>query len=355
MINGLYEAKRLLKYFIFRSGLDVISALHLGKLFPSAAKNGLIFTLHHVRPADHTQKFSPNAILSVTPEFLEMTIQTALKAGMLPVHVHDLPELLRNNPKRCRYICFTLDDGYRNNAEYAAPIFRRYNIPYTIYITSGFAERTNMLWWEIVEVLLRKVDELSFDFGNGSELLTVKSTRQKMAAFARFARFVDTYHEDSAIERIAILAQRHGIDPLQLTQNLIMDVAELRKLYQNAGKDGLVHFGAHTISHINLSRVGKTRINEEILSSVEWLKNNVGVEPKSFSYPYGWPTAVSEPVCVAVRQAGLQIGVTTQPAMLSPACLLNPQTFPRVSLNGYFQEKRYVRALLCGIPFIRRR
>lgn len=352
---GLHEAKRLLRYSTIRAGLELISALHISKILPSATKNGLIFTLHHVRPPDMTQKFSPNAILALTPEFLETTIQTVLKAGMIPVHVHDLPELLRDNPQQHRYVCFTLDDGYRNNAEYAAPIFRRYNIPYTIYITSGFAERKNILWWEVVEAVLHKTDKASFDFGLGSETLLLKTTTQKTSAFARFARFVDETNEDRAVGQIAVWAQKYGIDPLQLTQELIMDASELGDLAQSEGKDSLVHFGAHTVSHINLSRAGETRILEEITKSAEWLTNTIGRAPKSFAYPYGWTTAVSERTCLAAREAGFPIAVTTQPGMLEPACLLAPQAFPRVSLNGYFQKQRFVEALISGVPFIRSR
>lgn len=351
MTYGLHEAKRLLKYSVIRAGLDTIAALHLDKIVPSAAKNGLIFTLHHVRPAVPSQKFSPNAILTVTPEFLEQAIQQALQAGMIPVHVHDLPELLRNNPENKRYVCFTLDDGYRNNAEHAAPVFRRYNIPYTIYITSGFAERKNILWWEVIERLLREQTTLRFDFGNGAETVTLQSTAQKMSGFTRFARYVDTHEEDSAVERITELALAHGFDPLQMTRDLTMDASELRLLAEQEG--GLVHFGAHTASHINLSRVSALRMKHEIETSAQWLEDHLGVPPRSFAYPYGWKTAVSEQVFTETRKAGFEIAVTTQPGMLQPLCLQQAQAFPRVSLNGFFQKQRYVRALISGLPFVK--
>ncbi|WP_421091223.1 polysaccharide deacetylase [Pseudochrobactrum sp. MP213Fo] len=349
MINGLHEAKRLLRYSTIRSGLSVISALRLGKLFPGAAKNGLIFTLHHVRPADNSKSFSPNGILSVTPEFLEATIQTVLKAGMIPVHVHELPELLRNKPGKNRYVCFTLDDGYRDNAKFAAPIFLKYKIPFTIYITSGFSAHTKILWWETVECLLKKLDRLSFDFGHGNETLILQSRRQKMAGFERFAHYVDGSDEEVAVDRIASLAQANNIDSLKLTKDLIMDVNELAALADNK----FAHLGAHTASHFNLKRTNPMRRKEEIITSAEWLKHQLNVVPQSFAHPYGWTTAVSPCSCAAVYEAGFSIAVTTQPGMLSPDCLAQPQAFPRVSLNGYFQKQRYIEALITGIPFMK--
>ncbi|MBX8826577.1 polysaccharide deacetylase family protein [Ochrobactrum sp. SFR4] len=349
-MNGLHEAKRLLKYSVIGTGLEVIALLRLGKILPFAAQNGLIFTLHHVRPENPAQHFSPNAILSVTPQFLEQAIQEVLQAGMIPVHVHDLPELLANNPENKRYVCFTLDDGYRNNADYAAPIFRRYNIPYTIYITSGFAERKTILWWEVIEQILRDKDSLTFDFGAGAKTLSLKTRREKTMAFTLFAGYADSYDEDEAVSNIADLAVQNGIDPLRITRDLTMDVSELRTLQQC--DNGLVHFGAHTVSHINLSRVDSMRMKYDIETSALWLKDKLGVAPQSFSYPYGWKTAVSENTFTAACESGFSLAATTQPAMLNAACLQHPQSFPRVSLNGYFQKKRYVRALISGIPFI---
>lgn len=349
-MRGLHEIKRQLKYSAIRMGLEAISLLRLNKLLPFAAKNGLIFTLHHVRPDAGLHRFSPNAILSVTPEFLEEVVQQVLSAGMIPVHVHELPHLLQHNPQNKRYVCFTLDDGYCNNAQYAAPVFRRYNIPYTIYITSGFAERSHILWWEVIEHLLRRTDKLVFDFGCGQEALHIASTAGKMSAFMRFARFVDSLNEDEAVRKITCLAKEHGIDPLQMTQSLTMDAAQLRQLKEQDGD--LVHFGAHSVSHINLAHADEQRINDEIITSANWLKEKLDQVPLSFAYPYGWKTAVNEKCWHAARKAGFEIAVTTQASMTEPANLNHPQAFPRVSLNGYFQKSRYVRALISGIPFI---
>jgi peptidoglycan/xylan/chitin deacetylase (PgdA/CDA1 family) len=129
-----------------------------------------------------------------------------------------------------------------------------------------------------------------------------------------------------------------------------MDFAALRALQKRDG--ALVHFGAHSVSHINLSRVDDQRIKQEIEVSADWLKTNLAATPLSFAYPYGWKTAVSKNTFSQAHDSGFPIAVTTQPAMLKPAVLSHPQSFPRVSLNGYFQKQRYIRALISGIPFI---
>ena len=57
----------------------------------------------------------------------------------------------------------------------------------------------------------------------------------------------------------------------------------------------------------------------------------------------------------AAREAGFAAAVTTEPGLLSQASLDAQTALPRVSLNGFYQRKRYVRALLSGLPFRLRR
>jgi peptidoglycan/xylan/chitin deacetylase (PgdA/CDA1 family) len=343
----LQSAKRNLKYSIIRTGLEVASVLKTQSLFPSFGGRGLIFTLHHVRPERQKTRFSPNATLSITPEFLEQAITAARECDLVPVHLHDLPALLANPSDSRKFVSFTLDDGYRDNAEFAAPIFRRFKIPYTIFITPGFVERKRTMWWQTAAALTRKASSFRFDFGRGVELVKSATALQKVAAFERMSAFVQKVDEDLAVRRIDDAADVHRIDPMAIVDNLIMGEAELRDL---AG-DPLVHFGAHTMTHVNLRRVSAERLQREIRESADVVERYAGRRPQSFCYPYGFPSAVSDREISAAAEAGFPVAVTTQPGVLSAASSERPTGMPRVSLNGSFQKKHYVKALISGLPF----
>jgi len=341
-------AKRFLKYGIIRTGLEAVALPGVQSLFPAAAGRGMIFTLHHVRPERSGAKFAPNALLSVTPEFLEQAVETALEGGLTPVHLHDLPALLADPGDERRFVAFTLDDGYRNNAEFAAPVFRKHDVPYTIFINPGFVERTGSMWWETAAAIARKADGIEFDFGGGAETLRTTTRASKFAAFERFADFVQSIDEDEAVQRIDEVARNaHNIDPMAIVDSLVMDEEELRAL----AEDPLVHLGAHTVTHVNLRRVADDRLKSEIDQSTALVEAYAGRRPRSFAYPYGWTSAVGAREVKAVADAGFAAAVTTQPGVLDAACLDQPTALPRVSLNGHYQKKRYVRALMSGLPF----
>ncbi|MGP4724908.1 polysaccharide deacetylase family protein [Agrobacterium deltaense] len=339
--------KRLVKYGAIRAGLEVSSLPAVRSAFPSFAGRGVIFTLHHVRPGGAISAFAPNVQLSVTPQFLEEAIQAALECGLVPVHLHDLPALLADNHEGRSFCAFTLDDGYRNNADYAAPIFRKYAVPYTIFITPGFVERTRSLWWETAAALTQKVASFEFDFGAGPEHVACASPSQKAEAFTRLEDFVQNFSEDEAVERIDRVARQHGVDPIAIVDELVMDEDELRALAQ----DPLVHFGAHTMTHVNMRKVDAARLAYEIAESTRRVEAYADQMPRSFSYPYGWVKAVGEREAKAVQDAGFSAAVTTQAGVIGSHSLEKPTQLPRVSLNGRFQKKRFVKALISGLPF----
>jgi peptidoglycan/xylan/chitin deacetylase (PgdA/CDA1 family) len=339
-------AKRAVKQFLIRTGLEAAALPGAGRLFPSAAGRGMIFTLHHVRPArDH--QFEPNAHLSITPEFLDEAIAAARQCGLTPVHLEDLPDLLADASDVRKFACFTLDDGYRDNAKFAAPVFRKHGAPYTIFITPGFVERSRTIWWETAEELTREASSFQFDFGNGAETVSSSSHSEKFAAFERLVNFVQSADEDEAIARIDLVAKRAGVNPEAIVDREVMTAGELKNLVV----DPLATLGAHTITHPNLARVTEPRLRQELENSAARVGGYCGRQPKAFAYPYGSRQAVGPREAKAAMETGFALAVTTQPGVLTSGSLASRAELARVSLNGYYQKGRYVKALASGLPF----
>jgi peptidoglycan/xylan/chitin deacetylase (PgdA/CDA1 family) len=334
-----------LRQLTIKSALNVVSALQLVSAFPKTAGRGVIFTLHHVRPKID-RGFNPNSSLEISPEFLESAIVTAKQAGLVAVQLEDLPLLLETADPHKKFVCFTLDDGYRNNAEFAAPIFHKHNVPYTIFICPGFVRRERSMWWESLASILSLANDITFDFGHGEKHLQTRSTWQKQNAFHLFADYVNQTHEDFAVKSIEDLSRSLKIDPMAVVEREVMTEAELTKL----SFDPLLRFGGHTISHCNLARADDGRLFDEIKSSCELVSKYGNRKVTSFAYPYGGKHAATVREFNVARALGVEIAVTTQPGIITNA----PDQLTgmkRISLNGHYQKKRYARALASGLPY----
>ena len=339
------SARAGLKRAVIGGGLEASALLSALGLFPGARGLGAIFTLHHVRPA-RSGAFQPNALLEVTPAFLDVAIGALRDAGYDFIPLGAVPGRLADATAR-PFACFTLDDGYRDNAVHAAPVFTRNGVPFTIFVTSGFVDASRSMWWETLEALLRRADRIAYDLGRGPETIPTVTPREKQSAFARIAAVINTTDELEAVATLDRIAAAAGVDPLQITADETMRADELRALLANP----LATYGAHTVTHRGLARLPPAEAEAEIAGSMETIAELTGAVPATFAYPYGDARSVAPHVRDILRTLGLAIGVTTRPGTLRAGMASDLTAVPRISLNGFYQKARYVRALASGIPF----
>lgn len=336
-----------LKRAVITGGLEVAHLAERAGLMASARGMGAIFTLHHVRPK-MPQTFDPNAHLEITPEFLDAAIGHLTEEGYQFVPLADMPARLAIARPGERFAAFTLDDGYRNNAVHAQPVFTRHKVPFTVFVAPGFACKTHGIWWETLTELLRVAPHLDFDFGSGAVTLPLATPFQKQAAYERFAQFIHTHAEESAaIERLDAAARAHGVDPLMITERLVMREPELKSLVLNP----FATIGAHTVSHRALARLSDAEARREMDESAERIAAITGRRPDTFAYPYGNRAAVSPREHQLAKDLGFRVAVLTDPGTLSARSFDMPAALPRISLNGLYQKPKYVGALASGIPF----
>ena len=119
----------------------------------------------------------------------------------------------------------------------------------------------------------------------------------------------DDGFQDNYIEMFPILKEFGA----KATIYLCPDIPNITKLtkeqIQEMQASGLVEFGAHTTTHINLSRVSDDDANHEIIESKKQLEQLTGVPCRSFSYPYG---RLNERSAELVKQAGFTNAVVVK-------------------------------------------
>lgn len=328
--------------------LMFLEMLHAARRFhPASRGRGVIFTLHHVRPALAPSAFQPNGHLEVTPEFLDAAISALFAEGYEPVALEDVPARLAA-PGGRRFFAMTLDDGYRDNRDHALPVFRKHGVPCTVFVTKGYIERSHTMWWRTAEALIAKGENIALDLDTAPRPIVCASSADKVRAFGQIAAVALHSRQDEAIDALDRSALSSDIDPLALVDEAVMDADELRSF----SADPLVSLGAHSVSHASLAHLDEARLYEELRGSRDTVAAITGRPPKTFAYPYGKAAAASEREFRAAARAGYEIAVTTVPGILAGDAMTRaPMALPRISLNGYFQKPRYVTALASGLAF----
>jgi len=330
---------------VIRAGLGALyftGAHHL--LRPIFSGVGAIFMLHHVRP-QRDAEFQPNRHLEVTPQFLRAMLAHLRASGIdiiTPDEVHR--RLIERNFSR-RFACFSLDDGYRDNRDFALPVMREFDAPFTVYVASDFAEGTGRLWWIALEMAIAKASSIEIAIGGVATRLDASTPAAKCAAFCRLHDWLRSLPGEHDIHReVAALCARHGVDEGAICRELCMSWDELKPL---AG-DPLVSIGAHSITHSNLARQSEEIAGQEMTVSRARIESVLQRPVVHLAYPYGDKVAAGPREFALARAGGFKTAVTTRPGMIFRESAGHLTALPRVSLNGNYQDERILPVLMSG-------
>ena len=119
-----------------------------------------------------------------------------------------------------------------------------------------------------------------------------------------------------------------------------------------------IEFGAHTMNHVDLTKVEVSEAKQEIEGSKKTLEQLLGKEVTAFAYPYG---SVNETIKELVKKAGFKYGISTVVGPLAihedifniRRIIAHPDTnlsrFARKVKGDYLYRKAKMRASNSGI------
>lgn len=95
---------------------------------------GEVWQLHRVTDARSVQERVRE--YEITPVRLESLITEYQRKGYEFISMAEVAERMKGKDGK-KFVSVTLDDGYANNYDVAYPIFKKYNVPFCIYICRG--------------------------------------------------------------------------------------------------------------------------------------------------------------------------------------------------------------------------
>jgi peptidoglycan/xylan/chitin deacetylase (PgdA/CDA1 family) len=334
-----------LKSAIIRGGLETLYFSGADFLLrPFVHGVGAIVTLHHVRPA-RPDGFQPNRLLEVTPKFLERVLVYLRRSDLDLVSLDEVHRRLAEGDFARRFVCITIDDGYRDTLQWAYPILKRHAAPFAVYIPTSFPDRLGELWWLALEAVVARNEQVTLRVDDREQVFACDSVAAKRVLFDLLYRHVRSMPtEDELRAFVRNLGERYQIDIMAFCSDLCMDWNELTEL----AADPLVTIGAHTVNHVMLAKVPERIARAEMAMSRAVIEAALGPRPEHLSYPVGDHTSAGPREFAIAAGLGFKTAVTTRPGVLFPEHRDHLTALPRISLNGEHQQLRYVRVLLSG-------
>ena len=270
---------------------------------------GTVYMLHRVCP--HNPKaLYPNENLKVSPEFLEKFIIKKQKKYDF-ISLDTLANRLtsaggrtteQTNRRAKPFICFTLDDGYKDNFEYAVPIFEKYNVPYAVYVTACFPDKTAFLWWFILDTIIQKNSYI--ELSNGKRF-PAKNKDEKEKAFLDIRTLLLSNSQKEFEKDFYSLLSNYAADIRIDLDKYVLSWNDIRKMAESP----LCTIAAHTKNHSALSQLDENAALYEIMQGKTELENKIGKPVLHMAYPYGSAAEVSEREYALAKKCGFKTAV----------------------------------------------
>jgi peptidoglycan/xylan/chitin deacetylase (PgdA/CDA1 family) len=331
---------------IIRTGLETLyfSGMH-HFMRPLVGGVGAILTMHHVRPR-RPDAFQPNRLLEITPKFLEGLLKRLSRARIDVISLDEMHHRFISEDYKRRFVCITFDDGYKDVKEHAYPLLRKYKLPFAMYIPTSFPDRLGEMWWTALEAVIAQNNRIGMVINGKDQFFECGSVREKRELYDAVYGYIRSMKtEDELRKFVRDLCATYRVDIAAFCRELCMDWQELAEM----AADPLVTIGAHTVNHMMLKKMASdeaARAEMEMSRSV--LEAALGKRPQHLAYPVGDPTSAGPREFRIAAELGFKTATTTRPGVLFKAHREHLTALPRISVNGEFQQQRYMKVLMSG-------
>ncbi len=231
-----------------------------------------------------------------------------LKKYCTPV---SLSEIFAEKKLPVNPVVITFDDGYKNNYDVAFPLLQEYQVPATIFVTTGFVDKTHFLWTDRLEyIVAHSASKDTISLQGGTLILKMDNEKEKLKTLTSVKEKLKNYNEEERLEILENIEQKlgSGYEWTQIHPELMpLSWDEIREMKNS----GLVEIGSHTVSHPILSRCSDEKQLYELATSKYRISEELGDNCILFAYPNGRHIDYTKNTIRILKECGYKIALTT--------------------------------------------
>ncbi len=272
---------------------------------PLLGGRGISLMFHRVRPEKISSVFEQNKRWEITPEHLENIIKYFIKNNFNFIQAYQLEEAL-NQKNKYPFVIFTFDDGYSDNIEYAYPVFKKYNKPFTVFVTTSFVNKKRYPFELLLEDFLKHHDNISFTLEGNTFSYKILNDNEKFKRFSEIYKLIRSRNNKEQIENILNTVfgnyEHSGKNFIKIIEPGII---------KQLSNDEHVQFDIHTANHYVMSQLSLDEQITDITEAQEYLKSLTSKISSVMAYPYGGPNDINKDTIRASHENGIKYGFTT--------------------------------------------
>lgn len=291
MKNTIRKAAAYMRYF---AGVNFISR-KLG------SKKTLILAYHRVDNLTKDFEYD-SSLISVSKSNFEKQMNYLSKH----YNVISLEDFMDCHKKKIdppkNSVVITFDDGYLDSYTNAFPILKKYNLPATIYLTTGAVKDNNLFWWDKLAYILNKTKSDSISHKNLGNF----SLKNKNKTFNEIKYKLKDMNEAKKNEIITQLSKTLKVNIPK--EKMFLNWSQIKTMQKNH-----VSFGAHTVNHPILTNVSLKEAETEIEESKKTIESNLKTKVALFAYPNGHESDFNEDIIQILKKQKFSCSTTYIP------------------------------------------
>lgn len=249
--------------------------------FAHRPRGAIVLMYHSVSDGSHDAHVDPGNRLPLADFERQMSF---LKQHRQVISLSSLVEQARRGETPpAGTVCITFDDGYLDNLTVAAPILANHRLPATLYLATGYVQRTETQWADVLHSMLsrRTMQRLTLP-ALGLLAADLSSTPQAVKVGKLLHRYLLEAQHDQRTHWLLEIERQ--LKPEGTMPRLTMSWNEARALLKQYP---LFEIGGHTQDHIDLRTHTDDVAQSQIDGCAADLQRELGLEPRHFSFPYG--------------------------------------------------------------------
>jgi peptidoglycan/xylan/chitin deacetylase (PgdA/CDA1 family) len=259
-----------------------------------------ILGYHNLEPSPATT-FAPG---EATRGFVAQLEKLRQFANVVPL-AGALSSLFSGGSLPPRAVSITFDDGYRDHLDVAAPILRKYQMPATFFLVTGFLSGECAAWWEELAWAIASARSSSVPWHD--QVVRLSSTSSRQAFLNVVTGELKTLNQADRADRLDELIHRLVPVGSSPSPSLFLDWDGSRELVRRG-----FEVGSHTSNHAILARETGAVQSDVLTTSKKLLESQLEVPIDLLAYPNGARGDYGNDTIDAARQAGYKCAVTTR-------------------------------------------